>query len=34
MDVDDNDGRKEMTQSLILSLAGTTATFGHSLDEG
>ena len=26
-DVDDNDGRKEMTQSLILSMAGTTATF-------
>ena len=26
-DVDDNDGRREMAQSLILSMAGTTATF-------
>ena len=27
MDVDDNDGRREMTQFDILSMAGTTATF-------
>ena len=26
-DVDDNNGRREMTYFLILSLAGTTATF-------
>ena len=26
-DFDDNDGRREMTQFLFLSMAGTTATF-------
>ena len=33
-DVDDNNGRREMTQFLILSMAGTTATFWGPSDEG
>ena len=32
-DFDDNDGRREMTQFDILSMAVTAATFWHSLDE-
>ena len=33
-DVDDNNGGREMTQFLILSLAGTTARLLDSSDEG
>ena len=33
-DFDDNDGPRKMTHFDILSMAGTTATFWHSLDEG
>ena len=32
-DFDDNDGRRKMAHFDILSMAGTTATFEHSLDE-
>ena len=33
-DFDGNDGRREMAHFDILSMAGTTATFWHPLDEG